>query len=68
MTWKKDGMPLEDTDLYHIESYEDTYCFEIKETGPNDEGVYTCVAANEVGEAVCEIPLEVKGQYLLYFS
>ena len=64
VTWKKDDKPLDDTELYHIESYEDTYCFEIKETGSEDAGVYTCVATNEVGEAVCEIPLEVKGKLL----
>jgi hypothetical protein len=61
VTWKKDDKPLDDTDLYHIESYEDTYCFEIKDTSPEDAGTYTCVATNEVGEAICEIPLEVKG-------
>ena len=63
VTWKKDGKPLDDTELYHIESYEDTYCFEIKDTGSEDAGVYTCIATNEVGETVCEIPLEVKGKY-----
>ena len=73
MIWKKDNKPLEDTELYHLESYEDTYCFEIKETTQEDAGVYTCVATNDVGEAVCEIPLEVKGKqycssiYIVYF-
>ena len=63
--WKKDDKPLDDKELYHVESYEDTYCFEIKDTGTEDAGNYVCVATNEVGEAVCEIPLEVKGEFLL---
>lgn len=61
VTWKKDDKTLDDKDLYHVESYEDTYCFEVKDTGPEDAGSYLCVATNEVGEATCEIPLEVKG-------
>lgn len=59
--WKKDDKPLDDKELFHVESYEDTYCFEVKDTTPEDAGTYVCVATNEVGEAVCEIPLEVKG-------
>ncbi|KAJ8319891.1 hypothetical protein KUTeg_001478 [Tegillarca granosa] len=57
--WKKDDEILDDTELYHYEKYEDTYCFEIKDTEIEDGGVYTCVATNEVGETTCDIPLQV---------
>lgn len=58
----KEKILLEDADLYHLESYEDTYCFEIKDTEKEDVGVYTCVAENDFGRASVDIPLFVTGK------
>lgn len=63
MEWKKDNVVLDDLELYHFEKYEDTYCFEIKTVETEDAGVYTCVARNSEGEATCDIPLIVNGEY-----
>lgn len=62
MVWKRDNKVIDDKDFYDIEKFEDTYCFEIKDTELIDTGVYTCVATNEVGEATCTIPLVVNGK------
>ncbi|XP_012945307.1 myopalladin, partial [Aplysia californica] len=59
VTWYKDEEPLEDAELYHTESYEDTHCFEIKDTEKTDEGPYTCMAENSEGKVTCQIPLFV---------
>ena len=64
VVWKKDNMVLEDTELYHFDKYEDTYCFEVKDSDVVDAGVYTCVATNEVGEVTVDIPLTVNGKWL----
>ena len=61
--WKKGTEVLDDLELYHFEKYEDTYCFEIKTVETEDAGVYTCVARNSEGEATCDIPLIVNGEY-----
>lgn len=33
-----------------------------------DAGVYTCVARNSEGEATCDIPLVVNGEYIILWS
>ncbi|GFS00818.1 titin [Elysia marginata] len=59
VTWLRDNQPLQDTDLYHLETFEDNYCFEIKDTEMEDAGPYTCVAENTEGKVSVNIPLVV---------
>ena len=58
--WFKGEVTLKESDVYHIEDYEDTYVLEIKEAKPEDVAVYRCMAKNPAGEAFRDIPLEVK--------
>ncbi|XP_023933258.1 titin isoform X1 [Lingula anatina] len=60
VTWSKGDEELTDTNKYHIEEYEDVYCFEINQAIKEDTGDYTCTARNPAGEATCTIPLTVK--------
>lgn len=62
MSWVKEDQVLNNTVLYHLESFEDTHCFEIKDTEPEDSGVYTCIAENTEGKATCNIPLIINGK------
>lgn len=68
VTWMKNKELLDDTELYHFENYEDTYCFEIKDTEKEDAGVYLCAAENTEGRASVEIPLVVKGTFFSYLQ
>ncbi|RUS90390.1 hypothetical protein EGW08_001885 [Elysia chlorotica] len=59
VSWLKATEPLLDADLYRVETYEDTHCFEINDTELQDAGSYTCVAENTEGRISVEIPLIV---------
>ena len=63
MNWLKDKKPLKEGPLYHIENFEETYCFEVKDTEKTDAGTYICVAQNTQGKASTKIPLKVNGKY-----
>ena len=67
VTWMKNKKTLKDTDLYHFENFEDTYCFEVKDTEKTDAGPYTCVAENTEGKVTCTVPLTVNGESLVIY-
>ena len=63
VSWYK-SQTLLTGDLYHSENYEDTYCFEIKDTQKTDAGQFTAVAQNSEGKAECAIDLQVNGKLM----
>ena len=64
ITWYHDHKPIKDSDIYKIrypEEGESTLM--LPEAFPEDTGVYTAKAANEVSEVECSATLEVAGMH-----
>ncbi|KAJ8919920.1 hypothetical protein NQ315_006449 [Exocentrus adspersus] len=59
VTWSKDGVPLRETDKYHIKRDGDLCCLYILDCEPSDAGVYTATATNREGQAECAATLDV---------
>ena len=61
--WLHDNQPVEDGEIYRIrmpEEGESTLL--IAEAFPEDSGVYTARAINELGEVECSATLDVAGK------
>ena len=67
VSWYKDGELLHDDRIYHMESFEETHCFEIKDFVESDEGTYTCIAQNSEGKTTRHIQLFFKGSFIALF-
>nr|XP_037866814.1 obscurin isoform X5 [Bombyx mori] len=59
ISWYKDGVLLKHSDKYNIKRDGDAACLYVRDIGPDDAGVYKCVAKNREGEAECQASLEV---------
>lgn len=59
VSWSKDGLPLSETDKYHIKRDGDLCCLYVNDCGPNDGGNYAATATNQEGTDICTALLEV---------
>ncbi|KAL3285163.1 hypothetical protein HHI36_019282 [Cryptolaemus montrouzieri] len=59
VTWTKDGVPLRETDKYHIKRDGDMCCLYVLDCGPEDAGVFRATAVNKEGQDECTGTLEV---------
>lgn len=59
--WMKNKIPIIDDPRYRMFSNQGVCTLEIRKPSPFDGGVYTCKAANDLGEAQVDCKLEVKG-------
>ncbi|XP_018567720.1 obscurin isoform X4 [Anoplophora glabripennis] len=59
VTWSKDGVPLRNTDKYHIKRDGDLCCLYVADCDESDVGVYTATATNREGQAECTATLDV---------
>ncbi|XP_056603980.1 myosin-binding protein C, slow-type isoform X2 [Triplophysa dalaica] len=58
--WMKNKIPIIDDPRYRMFSNQGVCTLEIRKPSPFDGGVYTCKAANDLGEAQVDCKLEVK--------
>jgi hypothetical protein len=66
--WYKDGRELEESRHIVVEfEGEDLCSLIVREAGPDDEGVYKCLAKNAAGTAFSEAELLVEGKFPLRF-
>lgn len=49
--------------LFYTQTYTATAVYEILTPSRLDEGRYTCLAQNSLGEEIKEVRLDVRGQY-----
>ncbi len=57
----KNKIPIIDDPRYRMFSNQGVCTIEIRKPSPFDGGVYSCKAANDLGEAQVDCKLEVKG-------
>lgn len=62
VTWTKDGLPIKESDKFHIKRDGDLCCLYILNCGKDDAGVYRARAINKEGEEDCTASLEVVDQ------
>ncbi|XP_057179460.1 myosin-binding protein C, slow-type isoform X2 [Triplophysa rosa] len=66
VVWMKNKIPIIDDPRYRMFSNQGVCTLEIRKPSPFDGGVYTCKAANDLGEAQVDCKLEVKGGFTFY--
>lgn len=59
VTWYKDGVPIHESDKYHIKRDGDACCLYVKNCEPADAGLYRAIATNKEGQDTCTATLEV---------
>lgn len=52
--WLKDGKPLRSGERVRISTSEESYQLDLSKATLEDEGVYTCVLTNKLGEEIVE--------------
>ncbi|XP_064214157.1 obscurin isoform X3 [Tribolium castaneum] len=62
VVWTKDGLPIKESDKYHIKRDGDLCCLYVLNCSPDDAAVYRARAINKEGEEVCTASLEVVDQ------
>ena len=60
LEWFKDGAKVKESRRIKVESDETNVCLSFKETRPEDNAEYKCVASNDHGSASCSARLTVK--------
>lgn len=67
MTWYRveDGelLSVTESDKYHVEDYDTTYCLEVKSAEEIDAGSYIVKAQNEAGDVEAEFKLDVESKF-----
>lgn len=67
VAWFLDDEPLQKSDRVSIDTTDDYSILTIKNTMPDDTGIYTISAENIVGKAEADFEINVKGKvYLMY--
>ncbi|XP_063930937.1 obscurin isoform X4 [Zophobas morio] len=62
VTWSKDGIPIHESDKFHIKRDGDLCCLYILNCDAPDAAVYRATATNKEGEEICTASLEVVDQ------
>lgn len=62
--WYVDDEPVRPNDRISVQAEGDQHELVILEAELDDEGIYKCVAKNEIGKAICEVELLVDGTVL----
>uniref|UniRef100_A0A8C7W8A8 Myosin-binding protein C, slow-type n=1 Tax=Oncorhynchus mykiss TaxID=8022 RepID=A0A8C7W8A8_ONCMY len=65
MIWMKNKIAIIDDPRYRMFSNQGVCTLEIRKPSPYDGGMYSCKAINDLGDALVECKLEVKGQFWL---
>ena len=66
VTWYFEDKPLQETDFLRITSKGEWHKIEFDEILIEDEGVYKCVAENDLGIVETETELLVDGKFLVF--
>lgn len=61
VTWYKDNAEIYSSDKYDISFKNNTAVVCVQDAVVSDSGVYTCEAANEAGNASCQVSLTISG-------
>lgn len=61
MSWYSKEKEIKPSRFFRMTQFEDTYQLEIAEAYPEDEGVYTFVASNSVGQVTSTATLKLEG-------
>uniref|UniRef100_A0A6Q2XGJ4 Myosin-binding protein C, slow-type n=1 Tax=Esox lucius TaxID=8010 RepID=A0A6Q2XGJ4_ESOLU len=64
--WMKNKIAIIDDPRYRMFSNQGVCTLEIRKPSPYDGGMYSCKAINDLGEALVECKLEIKGQFGLW--
>ncbi|XP_033470120.1 myosin-binding protein C, slow-type isoform X3 [Epinephelus lanceolatus] len=64
--WMKNKIVILDDPRYRMFSNQGVCTLEIRKPSPYDGGMYSCKAINDLGEALVECKLEVKGGFTFY--
>uniref|UniRef100_A0AAY5KPS9 Myosin-binding protein C, slow-type n=1 Tax=Esox lucius TaxID=8010 RepID=A0AAY5KPS9_ESOLU len=64
--WMKNKIAIIDDPRYRMFSNQGVCTLEIRKPSPYDGGMYSCKAINDLGEALVECKLEIKGQTSLF--
>ncbi|EPQ16020.1 Myosin-binding protein C, fast-type [Myotis brandtii] len=62
VVWMKNKMEIREDPKYLMTNYQGILTLNIRRPSPFDGGTYTCRAFNELGEALAECKLEVRGE------
>uniref|UniRef100_G3QS46 Myosin-binding protein C, fast-type n=1 Tax=Gorilla gorilla gorilla TaxID=9595 RepID=G3QS46_GORGO len=62
VVWMKNKMEIREDPKFLITNYQGVLTLNIRRPSPFDAGTYTCRAVNELGEALAECKLEVRGE------
>uniref|UniRef100_A0AAY5KZQ4 Myosin-binding protein C, slow-type n=1 Tax=Esox lucius TaxID=8010 RepID=A0AAY5KZQ4_ESOLU len=64
--WMKNKIAIIDDPRYRMFSNQGVCTLEIRKPSPYDGGMYSCKAINDLGEALVECKLEIKGGFTFY--
>ncbi|XP_063471741.1 myosin-binding protein C, fast-type isoform X4 [Symphalangus syndactylus] len=67
VVWMKNKMEIREDPKFLITNYQGVLTLNIRRPSPFDAGTYTCRAVNELGEALAECKLEVRGTWHMLF-
>ncbi|NXR33792.1 TITIN protein, partial [Zosterops hypoxanthus] len=68
VSWYSKEKEIKPSRFFRMTQFEDTYQLEIAEAYPEDEGIYTFVASNSVGQVTSTATLKLEGTLVLSYS